>query len=324
MTADTAAMIMMNWGDTYKNEPKAIVSNGVYIPDDGVRWDKVTVDVPQGGGSPTVEKLKGLKSAGGYDFGEGYYADVCADIEGEISAYGVSHIVRDYNTAFVGTRNQYSGEVIEGDDIFAPSISHGLSSAYIRVYKDGAFMFAFTPNASSGYPGTFTKTTEYSSFSVVDEQALTVDYRYGWSKKRRVIGDITLGKYNDGKPFSVELGVSYSNLANRRYDVNKVTKIALQASYTYTIETRLRTQKSNKAFEFEEMVTQEERGGSVLGSIEYYYNYAGVPFVITDLQDTDLSAAVAGFIVAVFHDKYKNATYKLTIPPPYDFDKYLI
>lgn len=46
MTVEEAAMIMMSGGSTYTHEDKTITSNGIYIPDDGVRWDKVTVDVP--------------------------------------------------------------------------------------------------------------------------------------------------------------------------------------------------------------------------------------------------------------------------------------
>lgn len=45
MTAEEAGLIMMS-GSTYKNEPKTITSNGEYKPNEGVRWDKVTVDVP--------------------------------------------------------------------------------------------------------------------------------------------------------------------------------------------------------------------------------------------------------------------------------------
>lgn len=35
-------------GDTYRNEPKTITENGIYIPDSGVRWNEVTVDVRTG------------------------------------------------------------------------------------------------------------------------------------------------------------------------------------------------------------------------------------------------------------------------------------
>lgn len=46
MTAEEAAMIMMSGGSSYTNENKTITENGVYTPDDDVRWDKVTVELP--------------------------------------------------------------------------------------------------------------------------------------------------------------------------------------------------------------------------------------------------------------------------------------
>ena len=42
----TLTMIQMSGGGTYTNENKTITENGIYKPDDDVRWDKVSVGVP--------------------------------------------------------------------------------------------------------------------------------------------------------------------------------------------------------------------------------------------------------------------------------------
>lgn len=57
-------------GSTYTNENKTITANGEYTPTEGVRWDKVTVDVPQGGS--IIDRITSLPAVQGGNIGNKY------------------------------------------------------------------------------------------------------------------------------------------------------------------------------------------------------------------------------------------------------------
>ena len=71
MTAEEAALIMMSGGGKYTNEGKTITSNGEYEPDEGVRWDKVTVDIPIG--ASICEAIKKLPVRWGGILAQSYH-----------------------------------------------------------------------------------------------------------------------------------------------------------------------------------------------------------------------------------------------------------
>lgn len=66
----TLTMIQMSGGGTYKNENKTITENGVFKPDDGVRWNEVTVDVPQ---SDMLTAISQFPVYGGGSVGSDYH-----------------------------------------------------------------------------------------------------------------------------------------------------------------------------------------------------------------------------------------------------------
>ncbi|MDE6591715.1 MAG: hypothetical protein K2K57_01445 [Oscillospiraceae bacterium] len=116
-------------GGDYKNESKTIEKNGEYSPDEGVRWDKVTVNVG-GQSADIVEIVKNLPVYAALDLGDGYRIDFSVDLEDIVPVQEVRAGWGYWFPNGGGNINIY------------PSWRQTVLLTFAKVYKDGKFLFA--------------------------------------------------------------------------------------------------------------------------------------------------------------------------------------
>ncbi|MCM1578051.1 MAG: hypothetical protein NC078_04550 [Ruminococcus sp.] len=70
----------MEDGGGYEEKEKRISSNGEYVPEEGVRWSKVTADVPSVT-ADIAEIIKNLPAHAVFEIGDGWRVDLSVDLE---------------------------------------------------------------------------------------------------------------------------------------------------------------------------------------------------------------------------------------------------
>lgn len=209
---------LMSGGNSYTNEPKTLTANGEYTPPDDVRWDKVTVDVPQG--SVLADAVSAVPAFYSQDFPDGFTVELCIDLDNKMAAYKPFCSVYFEPSIKVGEPGNYNYKT-------AGQFNYSQTPyfKFIRVLKDGLFAFAMIEDSNSGF--------------------LYGD-NYGWERiggtTNRPVYGIVIKESNYCKAENISLSGEEGIECLLRYGASgsKVVTLALRANVKYTQFTDVR------------------------------------------------------------------------------------
>lgn len=294
-------------GSEYKNEPITITENGIYVPDSGVRWNEVSVDVPQGGaGGGFVEIVKSFDSLAEIQLPDNYKIDVCVDLNYELSlptpsTTDTGSSVTGVNT-FIEEENRFEYE----SHINLTYVQKPLSQI-TRIYKDGTFQFALWSGNDLLY-----EYEQYGGFGIYPDNNSGLSYYVCESR----IGLVR--KYKTKEVHCVPNG--YGNIFSfsmRRDSSQRIQSIEISASAEAKVEHTERrfSDKANGEinkyrpvrYDIISEISGEEVNLSLINRITSSSYYGLASNMITTLGTMDINKAVGGFIISVA--RYLGYTY---------------
>lgn len=281
-------------GEDHSHEDKVIRENGVYTPDDGVRWDKVTVDVSSGG-CVFTEIVKSLPSLAELQLPDGYKVDVCVDLNYELPLISPSMV--DQGSAGIG-ENVFNEEkkIFERDYVNLTYVVKRLNMI-TRVYKDNSFQFALCSGSGSLY-----EYEQYEEFSVYPDSS------GGASSYPRETKIGLLRKYKTKEVHCVPTASGdIFSFSIRRDSSKRIMVLSVSASAKAVTEHTERKFSANAngtvntyypvRYDIDTTVTEEENSTSISNSL-VYSPYGNGSSIITDLSTIALNRSAGGFIIA--------------------------
>lgn len=125
-----AQMVKVFTGESdFVFENKTILENGEYTPGDNIRWDRVTVNVPQN--APDImKKIDGLPVHASLSLENGFRIDFSVDLEDTVPVQEAAIDWASWTPTGGGSRTYY------------PSWKQTFLMVFAKFYKDGELMFA--------------------------------------------------------------------------------------------------------------------------------------------------------------------------------------
>lgn len=125
-----AQMVKVFTGESdFVFENKTILENGEYTPGDNIRWDRVTVNVPQN--APDImKKIDGLPVHASLSLENGFRIDFSVDLEDTVPVQEAAVDWASWTPTGGGSRTYY------------PSLKQTFLMVFAKFYKDSELMFA--------------------------------------------------------------------------------------------------------------------------------------------------------------------------------------